>query len=176
MKTRKNRIEYQREKRSERLNELLELKGISQAELLRRTTEIDPGAMTRQHLSQIIHAKRTLVDYHASTFSEALEVDPGYLSGADGYKASSYSEYVDFYGTGYEKLKDVVAKYDHLFDMIGYKVVGITQIDDSVIDCDIRYRDTTACIPKEELDQFVEDVKKYMLLRIDPLMYRYREE
>lgn len=176
MKTKRTNTEYWRKMIARRLQELLKLRNMTQSELLRKSAEYDPCPMTRQQLSQIIHAKRSLVPYHANIFSSALEIEPGYLLGSDDFRASDYSEFVDFYGSGYKKTDAAFRKYDYLLNMIGYKVIGMTQINDTVIDYDILHRDITACIPKEQVEQFVDDVKKYMRLRIAPLMELYKKD
>lgn len=161
-----------------RLKEVIADKGVSQSDLIRKTKLRYGLAMTSAQMSMIVNGKRSLPNDYAVKFAEILEIDPGYLLGADDLRSNSYSEYLESVNRQDLTTKEFKEfwKYFYLIEPLGFKIVDMTIWNDEISDFSISQKGKIATIPADEMKRFLSDVQKYMKKRIAPLMDLYREE
>jgi len=161
-----------------RLKEMIEYKGITQSDLIRKTRLRFGLAMTSAQISMIMNAKRTLPKDFAVKFSQILDIDPGYLLGADDLSCKSYSDYTKSLGHKAEISREAkeLEKYSCIIEPLGYKIQAFAMIEDEFWKFDVLYRGKIAVIPAVEMERFYNDVQKYIKKRLDPLMDLYKEE
>lgn len=189
MSSKTDHLKFTREKTGERLVELMNEKHMSNTYLLQKAKLI----MTPQQFSQIKKKRRTLQREDAIKLSEVFGIDPGYLLGIDGFKATSYNEYIQIINdkSDFQKGLECVHHYDYIINLInGYRLVGATPDDESA---DYTYLGDSvtgknsdnisvirsgivATIPASEMERFEHDVLDYIKVRFDALMMRYRDE
>lgn len=158
-----------------RLKELLDLKYMKQADLIRKVERQTGIKISRGLMSYYANGERSLPHKFAEIFSSILETKIGYLLGDDNFECNSYDEYV-----GKEKnesefqdeLKEI-HKYEYWIHPLGYDVVlgSFNQLEP--VSYMVRHRKKHANIPAEEMDAFLDDVKEYITMRIEPLMKKY---
>lgn len=174
METKKERLESQRQIIAERLKECLDIRNMTQANLLEKTKRTYHLSMTRAQLSQTIHGKRTLQPDFARKFAKVLGVKAGYLLGADDFRFNTYDEYVemydDFYGEEYKRELSELHKYDYILNMAGFTVIGMDAVNDNVTGYTIKKRGKTADIPAERMEQLYNDICAFVKKSVDPLM------
>lgn len=186
MSSKSDRVERDRKVISKRLKELLDRCNCSQARLLRKVERMDGGLkMTSAQLSQIVNGKRTLMPDFAKLFSKALDIEPGYLLGADNYYALNYDDYLERYGLAHEREmqrdSQRFEKYDSVFELIDAALLGMTSIsrpegDEEIIEYityEIEYKHRIVSVPGEIMDKFFEDAKRYASLLFGPIAKKY---
>lgn len=155
--------------KGKRLEELLKLNNYSQAELIRLTIDKfgDAYSISRPHLNDIIKGRRTLSEQFAVKFAYILEADPGYLTGSDEYESKNYTEYNERKAANHFA---AYGRYDSLLNPVGYKVFSYVSNEATHGCYGIRYKDAISFVPGTEMEQFLEDVYKYIDLRIKPIL------
>ena len=173
MNKKKMTTEQLREVKGNRLKELLRISNLSQSELIRLTEEKfgEAYSISPPHLSDIIHGRRTLTEQFAVKFAYILEADPGYLTGSDGYQAENYTEYNNVKQKSYEV---TYGKYDFLLRLIGYRVFSFVSDEKSHGYFGIQHNNDISFVSGHELEECLEDVFKYMELRIRPLLLEHK--
>lgn len=170
-----------REKSGPRLKELLEKKGIKQSDFLQMlkkeygSANGDDlylyGLNDLSTLSNILNGRRTLQNEHAKMAAEILDIDVNYLLGTvDDFKEPSYDAYYYRYGNGQMILRKDWEKYGQLLEMGGFKLVNTIYSDNNLVAFSVSDRKQTKTIQFDDMENFYEDVRKYIKKRFDSVM------
>ena len=157
-----------------RLKEAIDRANLTQARLL-YLTKLRYGEsmeMKSSQLSMIISGLRSIPPEFIGKFSEVLDIDPGYLTGIDDLKASDYSEYLKLQGRSEEineQLSTFMAYYN-ILAFAGYSIEHAAGWEDQEPDYNISRRGKSATISTDQLEQALDDIRKYMKKRIEPLL------
>ena len=158
-----------------RLSELLKINNMSQADLRRKAARLSGIEIPSSHASLIINGQRSLPHKYAEIFSSVLNARLGYLLGDDSFECTTYAEYVEKENNDSEFRKELedMSKYDYLINPLGYYVTGAAFNKLDPVSYSVRHRKSIAQIPAEEMDEFINDINEYIIMRIKPLMKKY---
>ena len=164
-----------RTKVRDRLNEVMQLRGYSQVDLINKADEYGDLTLTTSNLSEIMHGKRALPHKYKILFSKILTIDQGYLLGYDDFEAANYKEYTEMVSDALdiEESKRRYSKYDYLLNPLGYSVKSFSDFEDGTGEYGVVYKHSIAQIPRTEMEVFEKDVRHFIKLKIDSLMQRY---
>lgn len=165
------------ERLGERLGKYLKDHKIGQEQLLNLASSEDDydEKLQQSNLSEIIRGKgRYLSENAADIFSRVLKIHPGYLKGADDYKAANYEDYLIGY-LKQDQLQQDFHKYDGILSMAGAKIENISYDDDYNLRMYHVFMDgRRAAFTPKDMDQHMqrlyEDLCKFAKKCLDPIM------
>lgn len=128
---------------------------LNEAEKIFTATNDSEFKLNQSNISDVISGGRNLPDKYIDAISEVLEIDPGYLRGADKFRAKTYDEYLVLH-LKQEDLRKDFNRYKKMLSLAGAKIVN-TIYDDAynVIAYSI-YKD------KRTVQFSAADMEKYM--------------
>lgn len=166
--------EQKNKKIGARLKEVLN--GMSYSTLLEKASDNSDykGTLTTGNISEIVNGKRNLPKKSAIVFSRVLDIDAGYLLGADDLTATSYENYV----IGHLKqtsFREDRNRYVSILRLAGAKIENIVYDDDyHIIAYHVIKNGHRSSFTPEEMDRhlkrFYEDVCEYASRRFDTVM------
>lgn len=170
-------LSKRREASGTRLKEIMRMRDIRPKEFLDQMKDAygdhyseDPylqGLNDLPTLSNILHGRRTLTNDIAAKAAELLAVDVNYFLGTiDNFSEASYSDYLTF-RDGPEKMKDTWEKYNSLLSLAGFRIRSVTYVDNALHDFVVTGNGCTAQVEIEDMENFYEDVRKFIAKRID---------
>lgn len=160
-----------------RLRECIDAAHMKQAALLSITEERfgKEYRLSAPHLSEVLRGKRSLSQDVAIKYADILGIDPGYLTGADDFTASSYSEYVEKQTDLRQFLTSTqsFSRFDYILNPIGYKVRTYIESNDKPESYTFDFKNIEISIPAEEMDSFLEEVHSFIKMRFEWMLYKH---
>lgn len=170
--------EEKRKVQADRLKECMNLAGKKQTDLIRLTKLRFNIDIKSGHLSMILKGKRSLPDDYAEYFASILEVEYGYLTGSDMFRAESYQQFSDAEESS-RQIKEVakqMSQYDYLIVPCGYYVhscIADGPEGTNATTYQIHHNGQMAHIPDKEMKKFKKAIDEQIQLRMDALMDKY---
>lgn len=171
-------LSLRRKASGKRLAEMIKARGLKPKDFLDQMIETygnhdieDPylqGLNDLSTLSNILNGRRTLTNDIAAKAAELLGgVDVNYFLGTiDNFSEESYSDYLAF-RDGPGAMKDTWEKYNNLLSLADYKIRSVTYVDNDLRNFVITGNGQRVLVETEDMENFYEDVRKFIKKRID---------